>query len=286
MNREEIREWWNKNPMTYGKDHGTAHFDEGEFVLGTSEQMQMSDLKFMEWNQPLHGHLPFSSIFDYESYVNKKVLEIGCGLGYMSSIWAMQGSQIFSIDLNEYSVEQTRKRFDRLNLRGKFKVADAQELPYRDNFFDYVFSWGVLHHSPDLNASVVEALRTLKPGARIGLMLYNRFSFMYLYEVLYREGFLNMESQYLTKLQLASRYGDGGRELGNPYTWPVTRKEIRYILDPYCTEIRFRTFGTDLNYIFRHLLPGTSGRLPASVIKPWARRFGWSIWVDAKKRQL
>jgi 2-polyprenyl-3-methyl-5-hydroxy-6-metoxy-1,4-benzoquinol methylase len=284
MNKDDIEKWWLNNPMTYATKHGSSQFDGVDLEMGSINQVEASDSRFLDWNAPLHDGLPFSKIFDYKTYANQKVLEIGCGLGLMSSIWANQGACVSAIDLNSFSVTQTNRRFQRMGLKGRIFQGDAHSLPFQDDEFSYVYSWGVLHHSPNLKQSLGEAHRVLKPGHRVGLMLYNRRSIMYMYEILYREGFLNLESRFLTKLQLASRYGDGGRELGNPYTWPVTKKEITKLMSPDWMEIKIRILGTDLNYIFRHLLPGSFGRVPTSLIKPWARRFGWSLWIEAVKK--
>ena len=47
--------------------------------------------------------------------------------------------------------------------------------------FDYAYSWGVLHHSPNLGQSLAEMMRVTKPGGEFGIMLYNRRSFLHWY---------------------------------------------------------------------------------------------------------
>ena len=49
-------------------------------------------------------------------------------------------------------------------------VASIYELPFADASFDYVYSWGVLHHSPDLARSITELMRVLRPGGGFGVM--------------------------------------------------------------------------------------------------------------------
>jgi ubiquinone/menaquinone biosynthesis C-methylase UbiE len=51
--------------------------------------------------------------------------------------------------------------------------ADAENLPFDDGTFDLVYSWGVLHHTPDTSAAFAEALRVLKPGGTIKAMVYH-----------------------------------------------------------------------------------------------------------------
>ena len=286
MKKNNVDKWWADNPMTYGDGHGESRFRGRNFRFGSKEQRAASDAIFVSWNQPLHNENFFGRIFDYKKYHGAKVLEIGCGLGFMASLWASNGANLTAVDLNPVSIAQTKLRFKQNDLNCKIILADARNLPFSNKSFDYVYSWGVLHHSTKLQDSFKEIARCLKGGGEIGVMLYNRRSILYGYEILYREGFLNLESRYLNPLELASRYSDGGRELGNPHTWPVTKREIRNFLSEDFTNIRIRILGTDLDYLSRHLIPVLSAFIPKSFLKPWARRFGWSLWVTAERKRI
>ena len=151
--------------------------------------------------------------------------------------------------------------------------------------FDYAYSWGVLHHSPNLGLSLAEMMRVIRPGGEFGVMLYNRSSFLHCYLTAYIEGFLHYESQFLSPLQLASRYGDGGREEGNPHTWPVTAGEVHDMLIPLADQCEIAVLGTDLDSVFKYLLPGIGLVLPIWAKKPWARRFGWSLWITGRRKK-
>lgn len=286
MKKDNVDKWWADNPMTYGDSHGESRFQGRNFRFGSKEQRTASDAIFVSWNQSLHNENFFGRIFDYKKYHGAKVLEVGCGLGFMASLWAASGANLTAVDLNPVSITQTKLRFDQSNLNCELILADARNLPFSDKTFDYVYSWGVLHHSTKLQDSLKEIARCLKAGGEIGVMLYNRKSILYGYEILYREGFLNLESRYLNPLELASRYSDGGRELGNPHTWPVTKQEIRNFLSEDFTNIKIRILGTDLDYLSRHLIPVLSALIPKSFLKPWARRFGWSLWVTAERKRI
>ena len=74
-----------------------------------------------------------------------------------------------------------------------------------------------------------------------------------------------------------------GSAEGNPYTWPVTKNEMRDLLSRYGDDLRIRVLGTDLDMIFKLLLPGLGLVLPRWVKKPWARRWGWSLWAQGRK---
>jgi ubiquinone/menaquinone biosynthesis C-methylase UbiE len=281
--KQEIQNWWAANPMTYGAVHGRTEYADGARDFGTPEFFQRLDQEFYSWNSPLHGARPFDRLFPYTEYAGKKVLEIGCGLGTMIMNWAQAGARVTAVDLNPTSVRETKRRFELLGLEADVRLMDGNQLELPDAAFDYVYSWGVLHHSPDLERSLAEMMRVLKPGGGFGLMLYNRRSILYQYGVRYIEGFLHYENRFLDPLQLASRYGDGSREEGNPHTWPVTETEVRTMLAPYSREVAVRQLGTELDSWLRYLVPGLGSVLPTWAKKAWARRLGWSLWFSGHK---
>lgn len=278
-----IKEWWTTNPMTYGQVHGRPEYEEGVVEPGSLEFFEQVDRKFYAWNAPLHDDRPFGRLFPYEDYVGGKVLEVGCGMGTMAMNWARNGTNITAVDLNPASVTLTTDRFNLVGLSGEICLADARRLPFSDTAFDYVYSWGVIHHSPDIERSVSEIVRVLKPGGRFGIMVYNRKSLLHRYMTEYVEGFLHYENQFLGPLALASRYGDGQRAEGNPYTWPMTMSETQDLLAAHNIEARVKKLGTELDSVLRLMLPGLGLILPVWVKKSWARRFGWSLWVYGSK---
>jgi SAM-dependent methyltransferase len=204
-------------------------------------------------------------------------------MGFMASLWAERGADLTAVDLNPVAIEQCRRRFDLFGLTGQIQPEDANRLSFDDATFDYVYSWGVLHHSPDLDRSIAELFRALRPGGAFGVMLYNRRSWLYRYQIRYVEGFLHGESRFLDPLQLASRYTDGAEHEGNPHTWPLTPEEARTLFAPHASRLDVRVLGTDLNGIFRRMVPGLSRLIPKAVMKSWARRWGWSLWISGEK---
>lgn len=279
-----IDDWWSRNPMTYGETHGQARFKDGEVALGSREFFERLDRRFYSWASGLHTDKPFGKIFPFDAYRDRPVLELGCGMGTMASLWARAGARLTAIDLSPRSVEMTTRRFAVMGLEGEIRLADARELDLPDASFDYAYSWGVLHHSPNLAQSIGEMMRVIKPNGRFGIMLYNRQSIFYLFRILFREGFLHYERRFLTPLELASRYTDDAERDGNLHTWPITEQEVRGMLTPFADEISVRRFGTELPALAPHLMPGVASRLPLWALKPWARRFGWSIWFTGRRR--
>jgi SAM-dependent methyltransferase len=281
----DVREWWADNPMTYGETHGRAEYAEGAYEPGTPAFYERVDREFHSWNKPLHGQAPFDRLFPFDEFgPAPRVLEVGCGMGTMASHWARRGAQVTAVDLNPVAVERTKRRFELYGLEGDIRQADGRTLPFEDGQFDYVWSWGVLHHSPEIDTSLRELLRCARPGGGFGVMVYHRRSLLHWYMTEYLQGFLHYERRFLDALQLASRYGDGAREEGNPHTWPMTKAELLAPLRDRSDDAAVRVLGTDVDGVLDEAMPGLGAILPAFIKKPWARRFGWSLWAHGHVR--
>ena len=130
-----------------------------------------SDLENQRYRS--HRHLP-TWISDMEP--GKTVLEIGSGVGLDTFTMAKHGMHVTAMDLTHIGIATAKQRFERTNMPGRFLVGDACRLPLEDDSFDYVYSFGVLHHAADTEKSIREVNRVLKPGGEARIMLYNRHS--------------------------------------------------------------------------------------------------------------
>lgn len=113
---------------------------------------------------------------EFSRWRGARVLEIGVGLGADHESFAAAGAELFGVDLTERAIEHTRLRLARSGLRSTLAVADAEDLPFPDGCFDLVYSWGVLHHSPNTERAIDEVWRVLRPGGTAKLMLYHSLS--------------------------------------------------------------------------------------------------------------
>lgn len=120
---------------------------------------------------------PFIKDFaEFDLYNNKDVLEIGVGLGADHQQFAQEGARLKGIDLTDRAVKHTTQRLKLFGLESDLKTGDAENLPYPDNSFDLVYSWGVLHHSPDTQKAILEVCRVLKKGGEAKIMIYHKYS--------------------------------------------------------------------------------------------------------------
>ncbi len=117
--------------------------------------------------------IPFA---DFDAAKGKRVLEIGVGLGADHQRFAEAGAVLTGVDLTPRAIEVTSRRFEKFGLRSELKVGDAENLDFLDNSFDIVYSWGVIHHSPDTQRAAQEIFRVLKPGGVAKVMIYHKYS--------------------------------------------------------------------------------------------------------------
>ena len=111
-----------------------------------------------------------------EDYVGKKVLDAGCGTGEYSCWYARRGADVTGVDLSEPSMKIAADYANREGIDNiRFVKQSVLNLDFPDASFDYVYSMGVLHHTPDPYGGFLELCRVLKPGGVLIVSLYNRF---------------------------------------------------------------------------------------------------------------
>jgi 2-polyprenyl-3-methyl-5-hydroxy-6-metoxy-1,4-benzoquinol methylase len=168
--QEHNRGWWNKTPMSYDwRDKITA-------PEGSPEFFKEVDARFYSSSPFYRGTKPFEKLIPFESLHGKRVLEIGCGLGLHSKLIAEAGANLTSIDLTPRAVALTRKRMDLEALPHDVRLMDAEKMDFEANEFDFIWSWGVIHHSAETERIVNEVRRVLKPAGEFRSMVYHKRS--------------------------------------------------------------------------------------------------------------
>ncbi len=109
-----------------------------------------------------------------------RVLEVGCGQGVDLSLISGITNLAYAIDLSPHSVRLAKRVLNQAGLKANVSIGDAENLRFRKNFFDIVYSCGVLHHTPDTEKALGEVYKIIKPGGKAIVLLYSKFSLQYL----------------------------------------------------------------------------------------------------------
>lgn len=150
-------------------------------VIDLEERNRLAELERIRYERE-----PFIKRFaKFAEARGTDVLEVGCGAGTDLLQFARAGARCNAIDLTEAGIALARRRLEAEGLTANLRVADAERLPFGDGSFDVVYSWGVIHHSPDTEACAKEIVRVLRPGGRLCVMIYNRYSMLALQAWLY-----------------------------------------------------------------------------------------------------
>lgn len=211
----------------------------------------------------------------FDRYSGKRVLEIGCGTATDLLQFARGGARVTGIDLTPRSIEIARRRFETYGLSADLAIGDGELLSFPSESFDLVYSFGVLHHTPNTALAISEVHRVLKPGGEAIVMLYHRGSLYYWLGLMLRRGILGGELLYSSEEEIMSRYVEystaGGRPLVKAYTTEEAEELFRQFSDCRC-EVRQLTRGE-----LRPLAP----LIPESLFRWLATHFGWNLIIRA-----
>jgi len=206
---------------------------------------------------------PWLAPYDFSPSGGTPKLDLGCGAGPASALFAAAGTAVVAVDLTAIAARLTIAHSP-----GVVAQADAQSLPFRDATFGRVFTWGVLHHTEDFEVAVGEVSRVLKADGALLLMVYHRRSIRYYLKGLHR---LIMKGDLFRGETLATVqrfYTDGY------FHRHFTVTELRQILGHH----GFAIEAVDITHMNRPFAPWHW--LDAAI----KRRWGWLLVIRARKR--
>ncbi len=174
--QRENRAWWEANPMRYDWNEALAASEFSREFYGEIDRRFFDDAA--HYLPPRVR--PFDRLVPFDRLATCDVLEIGVGNGSHAQLLAPHCRSYTGIDLTEYAVKSTATRFAMLNLPGRILQMDAEQMALPDASFDFVWSWGVIHHSADTDRVLREMHRVLRPGGTATVMVYHR-SWLYTY---------------------------------------------------------------------------------------------------------
>jgi ubiquinone/menaquinone biosynthesis C-methylase UbiE len=236
--KQDVADFWNADPC-------------GSRYLGRLEDLEAHARSRYE----LEPHIP--EFAGFAGSTGKRVLEIGVGMGADYLEWLRHGAIATGIDMSQASLDVAERRCALAGLAHDLRYADAERLPFADNTFDIVYSYGVMHHSPNPALCLCEARRVLKPGGALRVMLYHHPS--------------------LTGLMLWLRYGVfRGKSirqsvyghLESPGTQSFTMKEMRALLSGF-EDIAMRQVFSPGDLLLHQ---------PSARYQGWFYRAAWALY--------
>ena len=285
----DVKAYWDANPCQSDLSTQTErrrYFEE------------ISDKRFnrREWHVP--------TVAAFQAYRGKNVLEVGCSIATDGLEFAKNGANYTGVDLTPNAIEIARERFALFGMPGRFEVANAEEcLPFPNESFDHVYSFGVIHHSPTPERIVREIHRVLRTGGTFTVMLYNRSSINYYIEIMFlRKLFRHLLAPKFMPRFLASISGfDRWKLEGHREALSKIMTEEQWISmntdGPYCPLARVYHYG-QAAVLFKDFIDVRQevwefnvehwsfiGRaIPDSVAKWIGRRWGWHRMIYGAKR--
>ena len=172
MNQQEIDKYKESAKNVWGTTPAGTTFGQGH-AKGTKEFFEsVLKKRFTYECDWLDG------IVNFAQFKDKKVLEVGCGAGYDAYMFCKNGADYTGIDIAPENIETTKKHLGHYGYNPTILQMDASSMLF-DNEFDYIYSFGVLHHIPDMERALSKIHCALKKGGKAQIIVYNRNSIFY-----------------------------------------------------------------------------------------------------------
>ena len=214
------------------------------------------------------------------------ILDLGCGIGFWTTELAMRGYlNIHAADLTKKALEITKQRLALFDLKAELSQQNAENLKFKDNQFDHVNCQGVIHHTPNTDATIKEIARILKEDGTASISVYYRNIFLKFWNVLRPLGWIfslfgarltgrGRESIFKqSNVDEIVRLYDGAE---NPIGKSYTRKKFVAMLSPY-----FHVEETYLHFFPARSLPF---KIPKFLHRFLDKNFGFMIYATLRKR--
>lgn len=252
---DDVKAFWDARPCNIR--HSPMEVGSKEFFD------QVEERKYF-----VEPHIP--GFADFPRWRGKKVLEIGCGIGTDAVNFARNGAEYVGVDVSQESLDIARRRFDVFGLDGHFFEGNAEDvatLVHGFDSFDLIYSFGVIHHTPDPLAVLVSARTLCQPGTELRVMVYARNSWK---SAMIEAGLDQPEAQ--SGCPIARTYTEGEiAALLDEAGFSVTKIRQDHIF-PYQVEA-YRNYEYRLQPWFESMEP--------RMFEALEKTFGWHLLVTA-----
>lgn len=262
--RLEAQKQWNQNPCG-----AVGQVDESLEYFQSVEQERYA---VQDW---------MLDYFDFNAFRNKNVLEIGVGQGTDMLQFAKNGARSFGADITDGHIDKAKKHLSLYGFKYRIEKCDATELNYPDSFFDCVYSFGVLHHLPEIEQSLAEVSRVLKRGGSFQGALYYRYSIFHLFYKILLQGIRDRGLFRLGYRGLMATIESGADGVDiKPFVTTYSRRMLKNKLSPcfLVTDISVHQYRND-HFGYRKL-----GIIMSTLFPFIKSRAGWYVSFKVVKK--
>lgn len=252
---QTVQSYWNARPCNIR--HSTQ-------PIGTKEYFdEVEKRKYF-----VEPHIP--GFAQFERWNGKKVLEVGCGMGTDTINFARAGALVTAVDLSDESLKLARKRAKVLGLEDRivFHQANAEELASHVPVavYDLVYSFGVIHHTPNPSNALAQIKRYMDSSSELKLMLYAKHSWK--------------------NIMIEAGYDQPEAQSGCPVAFTYTADEIRNLLDGYeILEIRqdhIFPFVIEKYIKYEYEIVPWFSSMPKEMFSALEKSLGWHMLITAR----
>ncbi len=168
----------------YPRVDGLLRFVDAEYYTG-SFGYQWHEHADARWGEESELTFQRKTGFSPAELKGKLVLDVGCGNGRFADVASRLGAHVVGIDLSTAAEVAARNLADRPSVA--ILQADALRLPFKPGSFDYIYSIGVLHHTPDCERAFKALPSLLKPDGEISIWVYSAYNKYYRMSDQYRK---------------------------------------------------------------------------------------------------
>jgi len=164
MSFDRIKDYWNNQPCNI--KHSSKPFASIEYF---------DDVEHKKYFVEHH----IRDFADFDKWKDKRVLELGCGIGTDSINFARAGAILTVVELSDVSLEICKKRFALYGLTATFICANIENISdiIKDQKFDLIYSFGVIHHTLEPKRVINQVYNLLSPDGEFRFMVYSKVSF-------------------------------------------------------------------------------------------------------------
>lgn len=265
---KKVRDFWNRRPCNIR--HSVS-------PIGTKKYFDEVERRkyFVE------PHIP--KFADFNKWKNKKVLEIGCGIGTDTMNFVRNGASVTAVEVSNESLKIAKQRAKTFGFQNriKFYLANAEKLskvvPVQP--YDLIYSFGVIHHSPNPEKIINEIKKYTDRHSIMKIMVYNRYSWKVFWILFkYAKGkFWKLDKVVAENSEAAT---------GSPVTYIYSKKQASNLLSG------FKITKMSVDHIFPYDIPEYIKYrykkvwyfryLPRRLFRWLETTFGWHLLITAR----